>query len=141
MPPRRLTVPLAGVAVAMLVASCSNTNSIAAKRPHLGSATASPVAGVQQITIKTGNDLRFHPSTLIVHPGRVRVVLDNTAVSGTGPPHDLQVTGLPGAFIPSTQPGHEQSVTFIAPAPGRYDFLCTFHATQGQTGTLIVTSR
>ncbi|MDT4925436.1 MAG: hypothetical protein QOG01_3149 [Pseudonocardiales bacterium] len=141
MPFRRLTVSLAGAAVAMLVASCTNTNSVAAKRPHLGSATASEVAGVQQITVTTGNDLRFHPSTLIVHPGKVRVVLDNTAVSGTGPPHDFQLAGLPGAFIPSTQSGQKQSVTFIAPAPGKYRFVCTFHATQGQTGTLIVTSR
>jgi plastocyanin len=140
MRPRRSTVPLAVAAAALVVASCSNTDSVAAKRPHRGSATASPVNGVQQITVEAGNDLRFHPSTLIVHPGKVRVVLDNSAKPGSGPPHNFSLGGLPGAFIPATTAGQQQSVTFVAPSPGTYHFVCTFHETQGQTGTLIVTA-
>jgi plastocyanin len=70
----------------------------------------------------------------------VRVILDNTAVPGSGPPHNFQVTGLPGSFVPLTSAGKKQSVTFTAPAPGKYRFVCTIHQTQGQTGTLIVTT-
>lgn len=137
MNPRRV-VPAALLAALALVAGCSNRESPTNKRAHPGSATASPVEGIQEITVTSGTDLRFHPSTLVVHPGKVRVVLVNTAQAGAGPPHNLQVTGLPGAFVPTTVAGRTSSVTFTAPAPGTYQFVCTIHAAQGQTGKLVV---
>jgi plastocyanin len=137
MPVRRAVACLAGLA--LLVAGCSNSKTVAAKRPHTGDETASSVAGVQQITITTGNDLRFHPSTITVHPGRVRIVLDNTAQPGSGPPHDLQVTGLP-IYAGLATAGEKTTAEFTAPAPGRYKFVCTLHVQQGQTGTLVVLS-
>jgi plastocyanin len=133
---RRVSV---GALALLVVAGCSNAESPTNKRTHSGTATASAAAdGVQTVVITSGVDLRFHPSTIVVHRGEVRIVLDNTSKPGAGPPHDLQVTGLPGAFIGTTQAGQQQSVTFTAPAPGTYRFICRIHAAQNQTGKLIV---
>ncbi|HKC28072.1 MAG TPA: cupredoxin domain-containing protein [Jatrophihabitans sp.] len=123
------------MATLTLTAACVRTPEVNT-RPHTGTGTASAVDGVQQIVIKSGTDLRFHPSTIVVHPGLVRLVLDNT--SNPGPPHDITFSGLPFADVPTTQPGEAQSVTFTAPAPGTYNFVCSIHANQGQTGKLIV---
>jgi plastocyanin len=107
-------------------------------RPQAGSATASTVNGVQQVTLRSGPDLRFTPSTIVVHPGVVRLVLVNSAKPGAGPPHDVTFSGLPVANIPTTQAGRLSAVTFTAPARGTYQFVCSIHARQGQTGTLVV---
>ena len=130
---RRIAVALLALAA---LASCSNREAEVNKRPHTGTGTASEVGGIQQIVVRTGLDLRFHPSTLVVHPGRVRIVLVNTA--NPGGPHDLQVPSLPGVYVPQADAGQTRSVTFTAPAPGTYSFVCSFHAAQGQTGKLIV---
>ncbi|WP_375497700.1 cupredoxin domain-containing protein [uncultured Jatrophihabitans sp.] len=129
------------VALALVVGAasgCSNTKSAAQRQPNSGSGTATMVDGAQQIVVVTGADLRFHPATLIVHPGKVRIILQNRTSTGSGPPHNLQVTGLPGAAVPLTPAGDVASVTFTAGKPGRYDFVCTIHVQQGQTGTLVV---
>lgn len=131
---RRASVLVAVV----LLAGCSNRQSPINKRPHTGTGTASAVAGVQQITVTTGLDYRFHPSTLVVHPGRVRIVLVNTSKPGAGPPHDVVFRGLPAGDVPLAEAGQARSVTFTAPAPGTYNFVCSIHARQGQTGQLIV---
>ena len=123
---------------ATALAGCSNRQAAVNKRPQDGTGVATDVGGVQQIEVRSGVDLRFHPSTLVVHPGRVRIVLVNTSQPGAGPPHDLQLTNLPGVDVPLTAAGHTQSVTFTAPAPGTYSFVCSIHAAQGQSGKLIV---
>ena len=136
---RRLPVTAAALVALVVVSGCSNREAPTNKRGHVGTATASPAAdGIQQVTITSGVDLRFHPSTIVVHPGKVRITLDNTAKPGAGPPHNLQMNGLPGVFIGTTVAGASQSVTFTAPAPGTYSFVCTIHAAQNQTGKLIV---
>lgn len=127
---------LAAAAVSVLaVTACSNTQPAVTRRPRTGSATASVVDGVQQVTLLVGDDYRFHPSTITVHPGRVQVVLRHT---GTGAPHDWQLSDFPADFVPLTSGGQTRSATFIAPAPGRYEFVCTIHVRQGQRGTLDV---
>ena len=126
------------VLVAGAASGCSNSRSAAQKQPHTGSGTATMVDGAQQIVVVTGADLRFHPSTIIVHPGLVRIILQNRTTTGNGPPHNLQVTGLPGAAVPLTPAGDVAAVTFTAGTPGRYRFVCTIHVQQGQTGTLVV---
>jgi plastocyanin len=68
----------------------------------------------------------------------VRLVLVNTSKPGAGPPHNVTFGGLPAANIATTQAGRQSSVTFEAPAPGTYNFVCSIHAAQGQTGKLIV---
>lgn len=134
-PPGRLPAWAGVLAAVALLAACSNTQSPANRTPATGSGAASMVNGVQQITLRAGDDLRFHPSTFTVHPGRVRVVLINT---GTGAPHDFQVSQFPADFVPVTQSGQRQEASFTAPSPGRYRFVCTIHERQGQIGTMIV---
>lgn len=130
---------LAALALLGLLAGCSNRESASNKRPHTGTGTASTVNGVQQLIVTTGVDLRFHPSTLVVHRGPVRIVLKNVPTNGSGPPHNLYFGGLPVSDdIPTTSAGQSQSVTFTAPGPGTYRFVCTIHQAQGQTGKLIV---
>jgi plastocyanin len=90
---------------------------------------------VQQVTITTDQRYRFTPSTITVHPGRVRITLTH---AGTGAPHDWSLTGFPDDNVPLVTPGQSKSVEFTAPAPGTYTFVCTIHIAQGQTGTLVV---
>jgi plastocyanin len=134
---RPFVLATALVAALSTLAGCVSEPEVNA-RPHVGTDTASTVNGVQQITLRSGQDLRFTPSTIIVHPGVVRLVLVNTAQPGAGPPHNVMFSGLPVADIPTTQAGRLSSVTFSAPAPGTYQFVCSIHARQGQTGTMIV---
>jgi plastocyanin len=137
---RRLRWWLPAVLVLALFATvgCSNRNASINNRPQpSGTATASVVNGVQQVTLYVGDTYRFSPSVITVHPGPVRVTLVHT---GTGAPHDLQVVGFPADFVPLVQPKGTSSATFTAPAPGTYTFICTIHEAQGQIGKLIVTA-
>jgi plastocyanin len=128
--------PLMAVVLAIAVMTgCSNAQAPSNREPREGSATASEVDGVQQITVRTGDDLRFHPSTITVHPGMVKVVLVN---QGQGAPHDWLLSGLNSDFVPLAAAGRTTSATFTAPSPGTYQFVCTIHEKQGQTGTLVV---
>lgn len=121
--------------VAALAAGCQSQAAVN-RAPHTGSATASTVDGVQQVTVDATDAYRFDPSTITVHPGRVRIVLHNT---GTGAPHNWSLEGFADAFAPLAQAGGTTQTTFTAPAPGRYTYVCTIHKQQGQTGTLVVT--
>jgi plastocyanin len=132
---RRFAAALTMVAVVSLTA-CTTQPSIN-RRPHSGSASASTVAGVQQITVTAGSTYRFDPSTISVHPGQVKVILENV---GSGAPHDWSLLALPGAQTSQIGAGASASVTFTAPSPGTYTFVCTIHEKQGQTGTLVVTN-
>ncbi len=135
--PTCLATPLpAGLLVIGLlgVAGCQSQSAIN-REPHAGSTTASSTDGVQQVTITTDQSYRFSPSTITVHPGKVRIVLRH---DGTGAPHDWSLQGFPDDYVPLVTPGQQKSVEFTAPAPGTYTFICTIHVAQGQTGTLIV---
>ena len=135
---RRPFVRAAALAIVLVSAGGCARDASVNTRPQVGTGTASEVSGVQQITLRSGLDLRFTPATIVVHRGTVRLILVNTSKPGAGPPHDVTFAGLPGANIPTTYAGRESSVTFVAPAPGTYHFVCSIHARQGQTGTLIV---
>jgi plastocyanin len=137
MPAARRTAYLIAVA-AVALTSCTNTEPAVNREPQSGSATASPVGGIAQITISAGDDYRFHPSTITVHPGRLKVVLTHT---GSGAPHNWQLPGRAADDVPLTSAGQTNSVTFETPAPGKYRFICSIHVTQGQIGTLIVTKQ
>jgi plastocyanin len=135
MPARPAVFAAASVAVVVLLGACSNTQSPVNRRPHPGTATASAVGTVQQITLEVGAEDRFAPSTFVVHPGMVRVVLKYV---GTGAPHNFQVVAFPADFVPLTSDGQTKAATFVAPSPGTYKFVCTIHERQGMTGTMIV---
>jgi plastocyanin len=116
------------------LAGCQRQGAIN-REPHTGSSTATVSDGVQQVTLTTDQQYRFSPSTITVHPGKVRITLTHL---GTGAPHDWSLDGFPADYVPLVTPGQTRSVDFTAPAPGKYTFVCTIHVAQGQTGTLIV---
>lgn len=124
-------------AVLLLLTGCTNTQSAANREPHTGTTTAVEIGGVQQVRINVDQSFRFSPSTITVHPGKVMITL---AHSATGAPHNWQLLGFPGDYVPTVNPGRTSSVTFVAPSPGKYTFECTIHVRQGQTGTLIVSA-
>jgi plastocyanin len=131
---------LLAAATVLVTAGCA-TEAAVNRRPHSGTGSASAASGgVQQVTLTTGGDYRFHPSTIVVHPGRVRIVLVNTGGQGAGAPHNWSLNGFPGDAVPLTRSGERSQITFTAPAPGTYTFICTIHVKQGQTGTLVVRS-
>ncbi len=135
-PPSRLvadTVALALLA-GTLLAGCQ-TQSPINREPHTGTTTASASNGIQDVVITTDQRYRFSPSTITVHPGRVRITLEHV---GTGAPHDWSLQGFPADYVAMVSPGESRMVEFVAPAPGTYKFVCTIHVTQGQTGTLVV---
>src|SRR3954452_2931493 len=134
--PRRAFFAAVALALA-LVSACSNTNSAVSRRPHEGTATASDVGGLEQVTIQATDTDRFIPSTIYVHAGKtVRVTLVHV---GDQAPHNWQLTKLPSAFVPLlTAQGQQGSTTFVAPSPGRSQYVCTIHVAAGQTGALVV---
>ena len=117
------------------VSACSNNQSAANREPYTGATTVAATSGVQQVTLHVGVSFRFTPSTITVHPGKVRITLVHDA---GGAPHNWQLLGIPGDFVGTVNDGQTGEVTFTAPSPGRYTFVCTIHERQGQTGTLIV---
>lgn len=121
-------------AAAAAAAGCSNSQPAVNREGHPGTATATTQDGVQQLTVTTGSDFRFHPSTVVVHPGPVVIHLIN---NGAGEPHNwtLPVVNAATALVGPAQQG---TVRFTAPGPGRYQVVCTIHVRQGQTGTLVV---
>jgi plastocyanin len=130
---KRLVCAVAALLSVVSLAACSKSGSGGGK-PKQSGATASSVAGVQQITVHA-KDFSFSPATITVHPGKVRVILVN---DGGGAPHNWQVPDFPADFVPLTNNGQQREATFTAPAPGRYQFVCTIHTKQGMTGTLVV---
>lgn len=134
----RLALAAATVAAAALLTACGSSGSARGNTAAKGSAsaTASSTGGVQKITVKAGDDFRFVPDTITVHPGKVTITLMNT---GQGAPHNLQLPTLPfGDWVPLTSAGQSSSITFETPAAGTYQFICSIHARQGQVGKLIV---
>lgn len=134
---RTATAGIAGLAVLVGISACSNTTSPVNRRPHTGVSTAAEVNGVEEVTIQATDTDRFIPSTIYVHAGhKVKITLVHV---GTGAPHNWQLTKYPVDAIPLLNgQGTEGSTTFVAPSPGRYQYICTIHLQQGQTGTLVV---
>jgi plastocyanin len=126
---------LCALVVVSGLAGCSNRSANVNRRPQSGSTTVAATGGVQQVTIQADDKYRFTPDTITIHPGKVQITLINT---GRGAPHDFSVTGIPADFVPLASAGQTMTATFTAPAPGRYQFVCTIHVAQGQTGTMIV---
>lgn len=134
-PRRALAITLvAASAVPVVLAGCSNTKPAVNRRPHTGAITATPVDGLQRVTVDADDLYRFTPSTITVHPGKVEIDLVNV---GKGAPHDWSLPFI-NASTPLTATSQHSSVTFVAPTPGKYTFVCTIHRKQGQTGTLVV---
>lgn len=120
-------------AAAAVLTGCGNSQPAVNREAHSGTATATTQDGVQQLSVTTGSDLRFHPSTIVVHPGPVVIHLINNG----NEPHNWTLP-IANAATALVGPNQEGTVRFIAPAPGRYQVVCTIHVRQGQTGSLVV---
>ena len=119
---------------ALAITGCQS-KAAANRQPYTGTSTAAARDGVQDIVLDVGGNFRFTPSTITVHPGKVRITLK---YQGSGAPHDWLLNGFPADYVPLTSGGQTNSVSFVAPAPGTYSFECTIHVKQGQTGTMVV---
>lgn len=123
------------VSMVLGLTACTNTQAPVNREGRSGDSTAPVVASGQQVRLEVDNSFRFHPSTITVHPGRVTITLHHR---GPGAPHNWQLLGFPGDYAPTIAPGQTSTVTFVAPSSGTYEFVCTIHQRQGQTGTMVV---
>lgn len=107
-------------------------------QPQKDTVTLKPnAAGIQEVEVDTSDDYRFVPSTIKAQPGTIKLTLVNKAKSST---HNLVFKpGGPTVEIPYLAPQTSKSITFDVTA-GTFPFVCTFHESLGQKGTLIVTA-
>lgn len=127
-----------------LLTGCSN------EIPATPAATRTPVpgvgevttdaAGVQAITLETGDDYVFTPNTFTVAPGTVRLTVTNVGDQFT---HNFEFTPDTGPVpisesIPLVSPGQTQTIEFTVMTPGDYPFDCSFHIRLGQVGMMTV---
>ena len=140
----RAVVPAALLVGAVLLSACSNEEPTLPQATRttggdVGAVTTDP-AGVQSITLTTGDDYVFTPNTFTVAPGQVKLTVRNTAKQMT---HNFVFTQGKGPTaitqgIPVLAPGQSQTITFTVTAPGDYPFECAFHVALGQVGTMTV---
>lgn len=124
---RRRAVAASAVLVAALVSGCKSTAGSQAS----GEVTAVDKGGVQVAEIKGTDRLAFEPATVKAKPGKVELTLTVTG----GVPHNLEVSGVPGASIANV-PGHESDKVSFTVAAGTYQLICTYHP--AMRGRLVV---
>jgi plastocyanin len=119
-------VPAAAAALAL--AGCSS-----------GHPAAAAGSQAQSVTIRTTDDFRFDPSTVTVHPGRIRLTL----LDSGSYPHNISFPSLNTTSTSvSGSPGQTSTTLLLTVTrPGRYDFVCTYHSSAGMKGTLVVLQR
>jgi nitrite reductase (NO-forming) len=95
-------------------------------------------SGVQQVTVRVGEGVRFEPSTIAVKAGQpVQVTLQSTG----GGEHDFALDeGVARPFKVAVRGGETASGTFTIERPGTYEFYCSVpgHALVGMRGTITV---
>jgi uncharacterized cupredoxin-like copper-binding protein len=104
-----------------------------------GQASASkPAVSVQNVTVKTSDQMRFEPATLAVRANTpVSLTLDN---SGSALLHDFTIDNVGGQQVHiQAQANSRGTGQFTAPA-GTYQFYCSQpgHKDAGMVGTLTV---
>ena len=143
--PRSARAVLVALLLALgLLAGCTNETPAtpdATRTPDAGVGTVTTdEAGVQEITLETGDDYVFTPNTFTVAPGVVRLTVTNTATQLT---HNFLFTEGAGVEdiseqIPLLAPGDSQTIEFTVTTPGDHPFECSFHTALGQVGTMTV---
>lgn len=116
--------------------SCGNRDSPRAhpKRPVGPPVAASSRAdGLQVVTIEVDDGLRFRPSVVEMHQGKLVLRLHD----GGTTPHNLRFAGS-NLGISNVEAGRTREATFTATAPGTYRFVCTYHERLGMTGSVVV---
>jgi plastocyanin len=124
-------------ALAMVLVACGG-----------GNATSQPES--VSLTFVGTDDFKYDPATATVPSGaQVEVTLDNQGTlehSWELVPEDADpatvtlsdaIDGIGTGPVPA---GESQTITFTAPAPGTYKYMCTIpgHAAAGMVGTLTV---
>jgi plastocyanin len=128
----RRTAALAIAAAALVsLAACSGSSS--PPKETQPPATAEPGLGGQHITVEAHDNFRFTPSVIEANPGKLTITLVNTGAV----PHDLVLEAFNGTTN-TVDGGQTGSVTIDIGKAGTYEFLCSFHASQGMKGTLVV---
>lgn len=118
------------------VAGCTNATPARFAATPSGVVTASAGAdGVQRVDVAATMSDRFLPSTIVVHPGKVALVVRNTGTT----PHTLEIPAL-GVNTGNISGHATRTVTFDVTKPGSYPFDCAYHASLGMTGVLKVVS-
>jgi plastocyanin len=135
----RQCLPVLLAAAAAVVSACSSsTGSHAAHtQPVRGAAgTSQAISGVQRVTLHVTDRLRFAPDMVTVHPGTIRVDIVNDGSY----PHNFSVPSLhvTSATVSGDLGDQATSVTLHMARRGSYRFLCTYHASAGMRGTLVV---
>jgi plastocyanin len=89
-----------------------------------------------KITISTTDQLMFAPSTITTRVGTLLVTLTNNGSY----PHNMSVPALHvTSHTVSGGPGSTSTTVRLEFAkPGRYPFVCTYHASAGMRGEFIV---
>lgn len=122
------------VVLLAVAAGCSNRQPprFKGKEHQTVTATAGP-GGVQRVEIEATDADRFVPDTIVVHPGKVTVVVRNTGAV----PHTFEI---PSLHVNTGNIGKlaVKSVTFRVEKPGSYSFDCAYHVTLHMDGTLQV---
>lgn len=132
---RAALLTVAGLALA----GCGGTHSSGGPAPKTA-ATLSPVVrdGVQDFDLTGTVSLRFTSTTLVAHPGKIKITFH---VEKGSAPHNFEVDGLPAADVPAgggvVNAGDSASSSFTVTTPGRYAFVCTIHPSS-MKGTLVV---
>lgn len=100
------------------------------------SPSAAPIPGAPEVVV-SATEFSFEPATIEVPAGQS---VNLTLVNEGSTVHDLTIPALGVRVVAG--PGQRATVGFLAPAPGKYEFLCTIpgHADAGMTGTLVVGS-
>lgn len=130
--PLKPAVPLVGIVGLVLAAAC-----VVAPAWGQPPSTSSPEPVTVEVATGTGEDRRFLPAVIAVAAGaELRLRLDNRSSEI----HNLSFTGSLDQIRTRTmvEPGQEDVLTFVAPDPGVYPFVCTVH--EGMNGELQVTA-
>ena len=88
---------------------------------------------VQVVKIQANDSLRFTPATLVVRPGRVRLIFTVTGRQ----PQTFSSRAL-NADSGNVLAGHTATIDLVAPAPGKYAFYSAYHRKQGMVGKMLV---
>lgn len=92
-------------------------------------------AAIRTFTV-LGSEYRFDPSSIAVQSGEtVRITFQNDGNF----PHNIIFSTL-GVGTRTISPGQTDTIEFVAPAAGTYNFICSVpgHEPSGMTGTMIV---
>lgn len=137
----RRVLPVTIAASALVLSACGAAGAASGARagtrahpaPRAGARRA---ATLQHVTIVGNDRLRFAPSVVHVHVGRVRITLKDSGAY----PHNLVIPALKvtSSSVTGDPGGTTTHLTVRFPHKGRYPFHCQYHQSAGMVGTFVV---